>query len=469
MKKFMDRNFLLSGFAAEKLYHDFAEKQPVLDYHCHLSPAEIAADKTFRNITELWLGGDHYKWRIMRSNGADEKYITGDAPDKDKFKVFAAALPRAVGNPMYHWCHLELRRYFGYDGILNEKTWEEVWNLCNEKLKSPSMSAKNLIRMSNVTLVCTTDDPIDDLHYHEEIAEDKDFNIRVLPAWRPDLAMSPEKEGFICYIDKLGEVSGVKIHTFDDWKKALVKRLDYFTEHGCVLTDHGLDYAEFETADEEEMEDIFRRSIRREELSTHDLQVFRTMAMIFLGREYAARGLVMQLHYGAKRENNTRIFEAAGANSGIDCINEKGFSSQTADFLNALQMTGELPKTIIYSLNPTDNVLIGTMIGCFQGDGIRGKIQQGAAWWFNDHKTGIQDQINSLANLGILGNFIGMLTDSRSFISYPRHEYFRRILCNYIGGLVENGEYPDDYEVLGKLVQDISYHNAVKYFGFPLE
>lgn len=468
MKKFMDQDFLLTTESAKKLYHEYAGKMPVLDYHCHLIPEEIAADKQFKNITELWLGGDHYKWRIMRSNGVAEKYITGDAPDKEKFKAFAEALPRAIGNPMYHWCHLELQRYFGYTGTLSEKTWEEVWDLCNEKLQDRSMSAKNLIRMSNVTLVCTTDDPVDDLHWHNEIAADKDFEVQVLPAWRPDLAMSPEKEGFVQYIEKLSKVSGITIDSFDSLKEALVKRLDYFVENGCVLTDHGLDYAEFELVSEAEMESIFQRSLHKEVMSLHDQRAFRTMTMLFLGKEYAGRNLVMQLHYGAKRENNEVVFHKAGANAGIDCINENGFSSQVADFLNALASTGQLPKTVIYSLNPVDNALIGTMIGCFQGEGVQGKIQQGSAWWFNDNKPGMIEQITTLASLGMLGNFIGMLTDSRSFVSYPRHEYFRRILCEYIGGLVENGEYPEDYEMLGKLVKDISYNNAVKYFRFQL-
>lgn len=468
MKQFMDNDFILSTDAAKKLYHDYAAKVPVLDYHCHLIPQEIAEDKKFANITELWLGGDHYKWRIMRSNGVDEKYITGDAPDIEKFQKFAEALPRAIGNPMYHWCHLELQRYFDYYGTLNGRTWREVWDLCNEKLQRPDMSAKNLIRMSGVTLVCTTDDPVDDLHWHREIKEDKDFSVQVLPAWRPDLAMSPEKEGFVDYIEKLSRVSGVQIASFEDLKKALVNRLDFFVENGCVLTDHGLDYAEYEPVSDAEMEDIFARSMKKETLSLHEFRAFRTMAMLFLGKEYAKRGMVMQLHYGAKRENNEKVFQAAGANAGIDCINNRGFVPEVADFMNALNQTDELPKTILYSLNPTDNALIGTMIGCFQGDGVRGKIQQGSAWWFNDHKPGMTEQITSLASLGLLGNFVGMLTDSRSFISYPRHEYFRRILCDFIGKLVENGEYPEDYEELGALVQDISYYNAVRYFGFDL-
>ena len=468
MKQFMDKDFLLKSDVAKKLYHDYAEKTPVLDYHCHLEPSEIASDRKFSNITELWLGGDHYKWRIMRSNGVEEKYITGDASDEEKFHAFAKALPNAIGNPMYHWCHLELQRYFGIQETLSEKNWREIYELCNEKLSQPDMTAKKLIEMSGVALVCTTDDPVDDLHYHREIKEDRDFKVQVLPAWRPDLAMSPEKEGFGDYIAKLSDVSGIDIKGFASLKDALVKRLDFFVENGCLVSDHGLDYAEYRPISEDEMDALVRKALVSNDITVEEQMQFRTMMMLFLGAEYAKRDMVMQLHYGAKRENNQRVFESAGANAGIDCINEKGFCSEVADFLNALCKDDNLPKTIIYSLNPVDNALIGTMIGCFQGAGVRGKIQQGSAWWFNDHKPGMTAQIESLASLGLLGNFVGMLTDSRSFISYPRHEYFRRILCNFIGELVDNGEYPEDYQVLGEIVENISYYNAVRYFGFDL-
>lgn len=468
MKTFMDKDFLLQSATAKKLYHEYAERMPVLDYHCHLVPKEIAEDIHFKNITELWLGADHYKWRVMRSNGVDERYITGDAPDEEKFHEFAKALPRCIGNPMYHWCHLELQRYFGIYETLSEKNWKKIYDTCNEILQRPEMSAKQLIKMSNVTLVCTTDDPVDDLRYHEMIAEDKKFRVQVLPAWRPDLVMCPEKEGFTDYIKKLSEVSGVKVKDFKTLKKALVSRLDYFAERGCCVSDHGLDYAEFRMVSEKEMEALTKRSIAGETLSLEELLQYKTMVMLFLGAEYKKRDWVMQLHYGARRENNDIVFESAGANAGIDCINPNGFQADVADFMNELNKNGNLPKTIIYSLNPTDNALIGTMIGCFQGDGVRGKIQQGAAWWFNDHKYGMEEHMNSLASLGLLGNFIGMLTDSRSFISYPRHEYFRRIFCNYVGNLVENGEYPEDYEQLGRIVRDVSYYNAVNYFGFRL-
>lgn len=468
MKTFMDENFLLTTETARKLYHEYAAAVPVLDYHCHLDPKEIAQDRQFRNMTELWLGGDHYKWRIMRSNGVDEKYITGDAADEEKFHAFAGALPKAIGNPMYHWCHLELQRYFGIYEPLSEENWKEIYDRCNEQLKSPDMSARNLIKRSKVTLVCTTDDPVDDLAYHRQLRDDPSFDVQVLPAWRPDLAMCPEKDGFALYIKRLGEVSGVSIADFASLKKALVNRLDFFVENGCRITDHGLDYAEYRPITEQEMDVLVKKGLSEEPFVREELIQFRTMMMLFLGREYAKRNLAMQLHYGAKRENNEQVFRSAGANAGIDCINENGFTSEVADYLNALCRTGELPKTILYSLNPTDNAVIGTILGCFQGDGIRGKIQQGSAWWFNDHKAGMTEQITSLASLGLLGNFIGMLTDSRSFVSYPRHEYFRRILCEFIGNLVENGEYPADDKQLGELVTDISYDNAVRYFGFDL-
>lgn len=467
-RSFLNADFLLETDVARKLYHGYAARMPVLDYHCHLVPREIAEDIHFRNMTELWLGADHYKWRIMRSNGVEEKYITGDAPDEEKFHAFAAALPKCIGNPMYHWCHLELQQYFGIRETLSERNWKEIYERCNELLEKPEMSAKGLIRKSGVTLVCTTDDPIDDLHYHESIAKDESFDVQVLPAWRPDLALSPEKDGYVTYIKKLSGASGVEITDFETLKQALRNRLDYFGERGCLVSDHGLDFAEFRPVSDGEMDALVEMGLAGQMLTMEQRRQYVTGMMLFLGAEYKKRNWVMQLHYGAKRENNELVFKSAGANAGIDCINPRGFAAEVADFLNALNREGNLPKTIIYSLNPTDNALIGTMIGCFQGDGVRGKIQQGAAWWFNDHKYGMEEHMKSLASLGILGNFIGMLTDSRSFISYPRHEYFRRIMCNFIGNLVENGEYPEDYNLLGEIVQDISYNNAVRYFGFQL-
>ena len=466
MKAFMDKDFLLETDTAQKLYHEYAAKMPILDYHCHINPQEIAEDRKFENITQVWLGADHYKWRQMRSNGVEEKYITGDASDREKFQKWAETLERAIGNPLYHWSHLELQRYFGYYGALNGETAEEVWNLCNAKLQEDGMSARNLIRQSNVTLVCTTDDPVDSLEWHEKIAADESFEVRVLPAWRPDKAMNLEKTDYLEYLKKLEVVSGVKIDSFASLIEALRIRMDYFAEHGCSVSDHGLEYVMYAPASEEEIEAIFAKRLRGEAVSRADELQFKTAYMVALGREYHKKNWVMQLHYGVKRDNNGMIFGKLGPDAGIDCINNYAPSSEMADYLNALAITDELPKTILYSLNPTDNAAIGTIIGCFQSEEARGKIQQGSAWWFNDNKQGMIEQMTSLANLGLLGNFIGMLTDSRSFLSYTRHEYFRRIMCNLIGGWVENGEYPADEKVLGRMVQDISYNNAVRYFGF---
>ena len=462
----MDKDFLLETETAQKLYHEYAAKMPILDYHCHINPQEIAEDRKFENITQVWLGGDHYKWRQMRSNGVEEKYITGDASDREKFQKWAETLERAIGNPLYHWSHLELQRYFGYYGALNGETAEEVWNLCNAKLQEDGMSARNLIRQSNVTLVCTTDDPVDSLEWHEKIAADESFEVRVLPAWRPDKAMNLEKTDYLEYLKKLEVVSGVKIDSFASLIEALRIRMDYFAEHGCSVSDHGLEYVMYAPASEEEIEAIFAKRLRGEAVSRADELQFKTAYMVALGREYHKKNWVMQLHYGVKRDNNGMIFGKLGPDAGIDCINNYAPSSEMADYLNALAITDELPKTILYSLNPTDNATIGTIIGCFQSEEARGKIQQGSAWWFNDNKQGMIEQMTSLANLGLLGNFIGMLTDSRSFLSYTRHEYFRRIMCNLIGGWVENGEYPADEKVLGRMVQDISYNNAVRFFGF---
>ena len=465
----MDEDFLLSTQIAQKLYHEHAEKTPILDYHCHINPEEIAKDRQFENITQVWLGGDHYKWRQMRSNGVDEKYITGDAPDREKFQKWAETLEKAIGNPLYHWSHLELKRYFGYDGCLNGETAEEVWNLCNEKLKTPEMSVRNLIRQSGVTLLCTTDDPADSLEWHKVIAEDDSFEVQVLPAWRPDKAMNIEKPDYTDYLKKLGTAAETEIHTFADLKAALKKRMAFFDSMGCRASDHALEYVMYAPASDEDVETIFAKRLGGEMLTKAEELKFKTAFMLFVGKEYARLGWAMQLHYGCKRDNNVFRYEQLGPDTGYDCIDNYAPSGQMADFLNALNASDELPKTIIYSLNPNDNAAIGTILGCFQDSGAIGKIQQGSAWWFNDHKTGMIEQMTSLANLGLLGNFIGMLTDSRSFLSYTRHEYFRRILCELIGGWVENGEYPADMKVLGKKVEDISYNNAVRYFGFDLE
>ena len=466
MKKFMDADFLLTSDVAKKLYHEYAAVMPIIDYHCHINPQEIWEDRKFENITQVWLGGDHYKWRQMRSNGVDEKYITGDATDREKFQKWAETLERLIGNPLYHWSHLELKTYFGYEGYLNGETAEEVWNLCNEKLAQDDMTVRNIIKKSNVKLICTTDDPIDTLEFHKKIAEDQTFDVKVLPAWRPDKAMNLEKPEYLDYLAKLSAVSGVEVNSFATLMEALKVRLDYFEAAGCSVSDHALEYVMYAPASDEEIEAIFAKRLAGGTVTKEEELKFKTAYMLVLGKEYNKRDWVMQLHYGCKRDNNTFRYSQLGPDTGYDCINNYAPSAQMADFLNAFAITDEPPKTILYSLNPNDNASIGTILGCFQNAKTIGRIQQGSAWWFNDHKTGMQEQMISLANLGTLSNFVGMLTDSRSFLSYTRHEYFRRIMCELIGGWVDNGEYPEDYKALERIVKDISYNNTNRYFKF---
>ncbi len=470
MKAFMDENFILETETAQKLYHGYAAKVPIIDYHCHINPKEIAEDRKFDNITQVWLGGDHYKWRYMRSCGVEEKYITGDASDYEKFCKWAECVGKAIGNPLFHWSHLELHRYFGYNGHLNKSTAEEVWNLCNEKLQEDSMSVRNIIRLSNVKFIGTTDDPVDSLKWHQAIKADESFDVVVVPSWRPDKAMNIEKPDFAEYIVKLAEAAGMdKIESFKDLKAALANRMDYFNENGCKISDHALEYVMCFPASEEETEAIFKKRLSGETVTKEEELKYKTAFMLYMGRKCTELDWGMQLHYGCKRDNNTIMFDKMGPDTGFDCINNYAPSSMLADFLNTLASKNELPRTVIYSLNPNDNQAIGTILGCFQDSSAVAKIQQGSAWWFNDHKSGMEEQMISLANLGNLSGFVGMLTDSRSFLSYTRHEYFRRILCNLIGGWVENGEYPDDMEILGEIVSDISYYNAKRYFKLPVE
>lgn len=469
MKAFMDQNFILETETAQKLYHDFAAKTPIIDYHCHINPKEIAEDRKFENITQVWLGGDHYKWRFMRSCGVEEKYITGDASDYEKFCKWAECVGKAIGNPLFHWSHLELQRYFGYNGHLNKKTADEVWNLCNEKLQDDSMSVRNLIRQSNVKFIGTTDDPIDTLEWHQKIKADDSFDVVVAPSWRPDKAMNIEKPDFADYLVKLAAAAGMdKIANFEDLKAALANRMDYFNANGCKVSDHALEYVMYVPATEDEIEAILAKRLSGEAVTREEELQFKTAFMIYMGKKCNELDWGMQLHYGCKRDNNKFMYDKMGPDTGFDCINNYAPSAQLADFLNALIATNELPRTVIYSLNPNDNEAIGTILGCFQDSTAVAKIQQGSAWWFNDHKVGMQDQMTSLANLGNLSGFVGMLTDSRSFLSYTRHEYFRRILCNLIGNWVENGEFPADMDTLSEIVTDISYNNAKRYFKFPL-
>ena len=462
---FINDDFLLKTKTARRLYHGYAEDMPIIDYHCHINPQEIYEDRKFENITQVWLGGDHYKWRLMRSNGVSEDEITGDADDYTKFLRFAEMLPKAIGNPMYHWCHLELKRFFGYDGVLNGDTAREVYDLCNKKLRQDGMTVRAIIEKSNVKMIGTTDDPADDLKWHKLLTEDKSFKTAVCPTFRPDKAVNIDKAGFADYIKKLSEAAEIDIKTVSDVKAALEKRLDYFCSLGCRATDHGLDYVVYEPTSAESVNEIFKRALRGEKISQSEADRYKTELMLFLGEKIAEKGIVMQLHYGAQRNTNTVMFNKLGADTGFDCISVKNCGEALTGFLNALNVKGKLPKTIIYSLNPNDNELIDTVLGCFQGTEAQGKIQHGSAWWFSDTKSGMEAQLKSLANLSLLGNFVGMLTDSRSFLSYTRHEYFRRILCNLLGEWVENGEYPDDKITLETIVKDISYNNAKKYFN----
>ncbi|MBR1603984.1 MAG: glucuronate isomerase [Synergistaceae bacterium] len=471
MKPFMDKDFLLNTKTAQTLFHEVAEKCPIIDYHCHISPKEIWEDLHYDTITQVWLGGDHYKWRLMRCAGVDEKYITGDASDHDKFVKWAEVLGHAIGNPLYHWSHLELRRYFGYEGVLNASTAEEVWNLCNAKLHQADFGVRDLIRRSNVETICTTDDPVDTLEWHEKLANDNSFKTSVRPAWRPDKAMNIEKDTWPDYLRKLSEVSGVNISSFADLKKALLNRMDYFAKHNCSLSDHALNYVMYAPASENELEEIFASRLAGNIPDENAQAKFKTAFMTFAAQEYYSRGWVMQLHYGCHRDNNITMFNKLGPDTGYDCVDNSAPSVQTAQFLGSLEAQGFLPKTILYSLNGNDNAAIDTICGCFQSsyDGMTApvsKIQHGSAWWFEDHLAGMTSQMQSLASLGYLAGFVGMLTDSRSFLSYPRHEYFRRILCRIIGSWVEEGLFPDDMDTLKEIVKAISYGNAKKYFNF---
>lgn len=455
---------MLKNKTAKRLYRSFAKDLPIIDYHCHINPKEIYEDKRFEDITEVWLGGDHYKWRLIRSNGVIEDEITGGADSKTKFLRFAQALQKSIGNPMYHWTHLELKKYFNYDGILSADTAEEVYKLCNAKLKEPGMSARGIINASNVEMIGTTDDPIDSLEWHIKLAADPSFNTKVLPSFRPDKAVNIEKPGFAEYIQALGNASGIDIKSVSDVKDALTKRLDFFCEHGCKVTDHGVDYLAFSPASDSEIERIFSKAIQKEAVTADEADKYKTAVMLHLGREYAKRNIVMQIHFNVQRNPNKRLLDSIGPDTGFDCMMTKDCSIALTGFLNALDLTCSLPKTIIYSLNPADNEMIDTVIGSFQGSEVPGKIQHGAAWWFSDTKSGMEAHLRSLANLSILGNFVGMLTDSRSFLSYTRHDYFRRILCSVIGEWVEDGEYPDDEKALGEIISGICYYNAKRYF-----
>lgn len=465
MKKFLTNDFLLKTETAKKLYFDYAKDMPIIDYHCHVSPKEIYEDKQFSNITELWLGGDHYKWRVMRSNGVDERYITGDADDYEKFLKFAESLPKAIGNPMYHWCHLELKAYFGYEGILNGNTAKEVWDLCNKKLREEGLTVRKIIKMSNVAFIGTTDDPIDTLEYHKLIAEEGKMDTKVAPSFRPDKSLNIDKAGWKEYIKKFSDVVGFEINSVESLKKALSLRIDYFAEHGCRASDHGLDRAICQSSEGIDLDALMRKVLDGGKASDVEADAFKTELLLFCASEYVRVGWVMQIHYNCLRNPNSVMFEKLGPDTGFDIIGPHNGSRELARLLDTLNKDNKLPRTVIYSLDASDNEFIDTLLGAFQGTEVAGKIQHGSAWWFNDNKQGMKDQMVSLANLSLLGNFIGMLTDSRSFLSYTRHDYFRRILCDLIGDWVENGEYPDDMDALEEIVKGISYNNAKRYFN----
>lgn len=464
MKAFMDEDFLLKTEIAKKLYKGIKDL-PIIDYHCHIDPRDIATDRQFDNIAQVWLGGDHYKWRLMRNDGVSENEITGDADDRLKFYRFADALSRSAGNPMYHWTHLELKRYFGYDGVLNRDTADQVWEMCNQKLKSPDMSARGLILKSNVEVIGTTDDPADSLNWHKMIRDDASFNVKVVPSFRPDKAVNVDKSGYAEYISKLAKIAGKSISSVDDLKQVMCERLSFFEQMGCRAADHGLDYAICRT-DSGDAEKAFSDAINGYPVSAEDAERFKTEMLMFFGKEYVKLNWVMQIHYSCLRNPNTVMFAKLGPDSGFDCISSRDSGDALARLLDRMNCENALPKTVIYSLDPNDNAYIDTVIGSFQRDLARGYIQHGAAWWFNDTASGIRDHMRSLANLTVFGDFIGMLTDSRSFLSYTRHEYFRRILCDFLGDLVESGQYPCDEKALYEITSGICCYNAKKYFGF---
>ncbi|MDV7104632.1 glucuronate isomerase [Vibrio sp. TH_r3] len=467
MKRFLCPDFLLSNETAKRLYHEHASDQPIFDYHCHLNPADIAQNRQFENMSQIWLEGDHYKWRAMRSAGIQEHLITGDASDYDKFQAWAKTVPMTLGNPLFHWTHLELRRPFGITNIiLNPETAESIWHECNERLQTSEFSARGIMKQMNVVMAGTTDDPIDTLEHHAALAANNNFDTQVLPSWRPDRAFKIELDGFCDYMKLLGQSADIEIHNFTTLLDALDKRLVFFDSHGCRAADHGIEivrYAAIPT--EKTLNSFMTRRLQGETLSETECAQFSTAVQVWLGKRYSKLGWIMQLHIGAQRNNNTRMFKLLGADAGYDSISDRVFSFELAHLLDEMDKTNELPKTVLYCLNPRDNEMIATMIGNFQGGGIAGKIQFGSGWWFNDQKDGMQRQIEQLSQLGLLSQFIGMLTDSRSFLSYTRHEYFRRILCNMIGCWVESGEMPNDMSLLGQMVENICFNNAKHYFA----
>ena len=466
MKAFMDKDFLLNNDTAKELFHSYAENMPIFDWHCHLSPKEIYENKQPEDIAYLWLAGDHYKWRAMRSFGINEEYITGGSSGYEKFKAWAKIMPYLIGNPLYHWTHLELQRYFDIYEPLSEKTADSIWERANAKIAAGGFTPRELIDGSNVTHVCTTDDAADTLEYHSLLAKDPSFKCKVLPAFRPDKALNIDQSTFIPWLKSLEEVSGVKIGSYKDMTEVLKTRLDLFEKLGCRASDHAFGYVPYLRADENELEKIFKKAVAGETLTVEESDKYRTELFRFFAKEYAKRSWGCEIHIGAMRNNNTDMFKKLGPDTGFDSIDDREIAYPLSRMLDSLNAEGCLPKTILFTLNPKDNYVLGSMLGNFQSDEAASKIQFGSAWWFNDNLDGMREQLKALGNLGVLGKFVGMITDSRSFLSYPRHEYFRRILCAMVGDMVEGGLYPaDDMELLGKIMQDVSYNNAIEYFG----
>lgn len=463
MKSFINEDFLLENNTAQRLYHEYAEDLPIVDYHCHIDASEIADDKNFDNITELWLKGDHYKWRLMRAAGIDEKYITGDASDREKFMMWAKAIESAFGNPLYHWTCLELERYFNIHEPLTVQNAESVWNKANDLLSSGKLSARNIMKMSNVEMICTTDDPADSLIYHRAI-EASGFESKVLPAFRPDNIVDIEKNSFFDYVAKLEAVSGCILTSINDLKEVLISRLDHFASHGCRLSDHGTEYIRFDEDTGISADSVFKKIMSSPDSELNDLEItaYKTDMMLFFAREYAKRGWTMQLHFGCKRNVNSVMFNRIGANCGCDTITGSfDFVTPLTGFMDRLNSEGLLPKMIIYSLNPADNTIIDTLCGSYNDGSVPGKISHGAAWWFNDNLIGMEEHLRSLCAQSPLSCFMGMLTDSRCFLSYTRHEYFRRIFCNYLGSEVERGRFPDDRRILKDIIERVCYKNAL--------
>ena len=466
MEKFMSEDFLLSTETAKKLYHEVAEQLPIIDYHCHINPREIYEDIKFEDISQVWLGGDHYKWRVMRAAGITEDKVTGDASGREKFRAFAETMPQLIGNPLYHWSHLELQRGFGITEPLTPDNADEIFDKANEVLKD--YSARQLMRKFNVKAICTTDEPADDLHYHDLIAADPTMEIKVLPAFRPDKAINIEKPAFAPYIKQLGEVAGRELTSAEDVAAALVERIDYFKDHGALCADHGLDYCMYAEPDSAAANAAFKKAMAGEKVDKAEGDAFKTLVTIACAKRYAELGWVMQIHFGCLRDNNKPAVAQMGSDHGHDAVNSQSGVENLSPLLNAFVENDGLPKMILYSLSPADNTAIATIMACFQGGGVAGKLQQGSAWWFNDHRPGMRAQLTDLACNGVLGRFVGMLTDSRSFLSYTRHEYFRRVLCELVGEWVESGQYPADEKYLKKLVSDLCFNNTNAFFGFDV-